>query len=387
MSAATLSQTVLPAAPPATPLLVYRDRIGAPSELQFLRRQYVGFTRLTPVWIGRHIMPQATTLGGSVLRLGGSGPAGWLQRLRFRHFAHAPPLLLDRLAPVLHAQFARGGALALPLAQALGLRLVVTLHGGDVSKTRNWHGTVQAQRWPAVVAAAARFVCVSAAVADAALAHGVSPDKLVVLPIGVEVPAAAPRPPADPPCHLFVGRFVPKKGIGVLAGAIRHLRAAGDATPVICVGDGPERPTLESLARVAGGVTLSGWLPPEDVATRMAQAWSLLVPSVVAPDGDAEGLPSVIPEAMAQACPIIGSAQGGVAEAVRHGQTGLLVPPGDAIALAEAMHRLVSEPQLRHDLGQAAFAFVRVHLNAHVQSAALENLLLEVEPGCAALPG
>jgi colanic acid/amylovoran biosynthesis glycosyltransferase len=387
MSAATLSQPVPPVAPAATPLLVYRDRIGAPSELEFLRRQYIGFTRLTPVWIGRHVMPQAGSLGGSVLRLGGSGPAGWLQRLRFRHFGHVPPPLLPNpSAPVLHAQFARGGALALPLAWALGLRLVVTLHGGDVTKTRNWHGTVQARRWPAVVAAASRFVCVSAAVADAARRHGVPPDKVTVLPIGVEVPPSPPQPPAGPPSHLFVGRFVPKKGIDVLADAIRHLRASGDATPVVCVGDGPERPALESLARAVGGVTLTGWLPPEAVATLMAQAWSLLVPSVIAPNGDAEGLPSVIPEAMAQACPIIGSAQGGIAEAVGHGQTGLLVPPGDAIALAEAMRRLVSEPHLRHDLGQAAFAFVRAHLNAHVQSAALENLLLEVEPGCAALP-
>ena len=110
----------------------------------------------------------------------------------------------------------------------------------------------------------------------------------------------------------------------------------------------------------------------------MARAWSLLVPSVIAADGDAEGLPSVIPEAMAQACPIIGSDQGGIAEAVRHGETGLLVPPGDPAALAEAMHRLVSEPQLRHGMGQAAFGFVRTRLNAHLQSAALENLLLEV---------
>lgn len=377
MSATTLPRSDLrPAA--TTPLLVYRDRIGAPSEIQFLRRQYVGFTRLTPVWIGRHIMPQAAALGGNVLLLGGHGPAGRLQRALFRHFGHVPALPLAHVAPVLHAQFARGGALALPLAQALGLRLVVTLHGGDVTKARNWRGTVQARRWPAVVATASRFVCVSAAVAEVALAHGVPRDKLVVLPIGVEVPEAPPQLPQGPPCHLFVGRFVPKKGIGVLADAVRCLRAAGDATPVVCIGDGPERPTLEALARDAGGVTLTGWLPPEAVAARMAQAWSLLVPSVVAPDGDAEGLPSVIPEAMAQACPIIGSAQGGIAEAVRHGQTGLLVPPGDPAALAEAMHRLMAEPQLRHGLGQAAFTFVRVHLNAHIQSAALEDLLLEV---------
>ena len=378
MNATTLPRPGLYPAATATPLLVYRDRIGAPSEIQFLRRQYIGFTRLAPVWIGRHIMPQATSLGGSVLRLGGDDPAGWLQRALFRHFGRVPPLPFDRVAPVLHAQFARGGALALPLAQALGLRLVVTLHGGDVSKAKNWRGTVQARRWPAVVAAASRFVCVSAAVADMALAHGVPRDKLVVVPIGVAVPAAPPQPPAGPPCHLFVGRFVAKKGIGVLAEAVRRLRATGDGTKVVCVGDGPERPALEALAGEAGGVTLTGWLPPEAVAVRMAQAWSVLVPSVVAADGDAEGLPSVIPEAMAQGCPVIGSAQGGIAEAVQDGRTGLLVPPGDPAALADAMHRLASDPHLRHGLGQAAFAFVRAHLNAQVQSVALENLLLAV---------
>jgi colanic acid/amylovoran biosynthesis glycosyltransferase len=394
MSATTLPRSDGRSITTRTPLLVYRDRIGAPSEIQFLRRQYVGFTRLTPVWVGRHIMPQAPALGGSVLRLGGSGPAGWLARTLFRHFGRVPPLWLPqdrselpaKLAPVLpakfaavlHAQFARGGALALPLARTLGLRLVVTLHGGDVSKAKNWRGTVQARRWPVVVEATARFVCVSAAVADAALAHGVPRDKLVVLPIGVEVAETPPPPPPSPPCLLFVGRFVPKKGIAVLADAVRRLRAAGDATPITCIGDGPERPVLEALARAVGGVTLTGWLPPEAVATHMARACALVVPSVIAPDGDAEGLPSVIPEAMAQACPVIGSAEGGIAEAIRHDETGLLVPPGDPAALAEAIHRLVSQPRLRHDLGRVAFGFARAHLNAHIQSAALENLLLEV---------
>ena len=74
---------------------------------------------------------------------------------------------------------------------------------------------------------------------------------------------------------------------------------------------------------------------------------SLVVPSVIAADGDAEGLPSVIPEAMAQACPVIGSDQGGIAEAVRSGVTGLLVPPGDAAALAAAMHTLATDPEAR----------------------------------------
>ena len=141
-------------------------------------------------------------------------------------------------------------------------------------------------------------------------------------------------PERNPTAHLFVGRFVEKKGITVLADAMRLLRAQGDQTPVTCVGDGPLRPILETLARDVPGVTLTGWLSPDAVRERMTQAVSLVVPSIIAAGGDAEGLPSVIPEAMAQACPVIGSNLGGIAEAIVHNHTGLLVPPNDPAALA-----------------------------------------------------
>lgn len=359
------------------PFLVYRDRIGVPSELAFLRRQYIGFSRLCPVWLGRHLMPDAAELGGTVIRIAGAGPLGWLRRELFARTGLLPPAGFGPLAPVLHAQFARGAALALPLVRARNLRMVVTLHGGDVSKTRNWRGTLQARRWPAVLATASRFICVSGAVAEMAARHGVPDEKLTVLPIGVEVPERPPSPPAVPACYLFVGRFVAKKGIAELDAAVRRLRAAGDTTQLVCVGDGPLRPVLQRLSQEVGGVELTGWLPPDAVRQRMASAWTLIVPSVVAPDGDAEGLPSVIPEAMAQGCPVIGSNQGGIAEAVTDGRTGLLVPPGDAIALAEAMRRLVSTPALRHGLADAAFHEVGAKLNAGIQSAALERFLLQ----------
>lgn len=232
--------------PDPHPFLVYRDQIGAPSEIAFLRRQYVGFTRLRPVWIGRTILPAAPAIAAPAIRLGGTGPTSPLNRLLFRHLGTTPPVPVTGLAPIVHAQFARGGALALPLAQALNSRLVVTLHGGDVSKTKNWRHTVLSQRWPALARYATHFVCVSQAVADIALSRGAPPDKLIVLPIGVEIPATPP-PTASPTAHLFVGRFVEKKGIATLAAAIRQLRAGGDLTPVICVGDGPLRPILEFL--------------------------------------------------------------------------------------------------------------------------------------------
>jgi len=363
------------AIPPRRPFLVYRDRIGAPSELAFLRRQYLGFTRLEPVWIGRTLLPLAQEVGARRVRLGGDGLFGPVRRLLFRHLGMAPSVPVAGLAPVVHAQFARGGALALPLVRMLGARMVVTLHGGDVGKDKNWSGTLLSARWHEVVRATSHFVCVSEAVAEVAARRGVPAAQLIVLPIGVEVPDAPPPPVAAPSFHLFVGRFVEKKGIAIIADAVRLLRAGGDTTPLVFVGDGPLRPLLERLAREVPGIELAGWLSPDAVRARMAAAWSLLVPSVVASDGDAEGLPSVVPEAMAAGCAVIGSNEGGIAEAVRNDDTGLLVPPGDAVALAEAMRR-IGDPTVRDRLALAGFRSAGISLNARVQSAKLENILL-----------
>ncbi len=362
------------ATPPRTddqrqPVLVYRDRIGVASEIAFLRRQYLGFRTARPVWIGRTVMAGADQLDAPVIRIGG------LRGLLFRHFGLAPTLDFSPFLPVVHAQFARGGALALPLARTMQAKLVVTLHGGDIGKDKNWRHTMLARRWPEAIARTYRFICVSQAVAEAAARRGVPTGLLTILPIGVEIPDVPPAARGTGGL-LFAGRFVEKKGIAVLAAAMRRLRADGDITPLICAGDGPLRPMLEALAREIPGVELGGWLSQADLSARMATATALIVPSVIAPDGDAEGLPSVVPEAMARGCPVIGSNLGGIAEAVSHEATGLLVPAGDADALAAAMHRLSARPELAARLAHNAFVAVGERLNAVRQSAALETILL-----------
>ncbi len=352
-------------------LLVYRDRIGAPSEIAFSRRQYIGFRHLKPVWTGRVVLPGASGLGQDVMRIGA------VRGLLFRHLGMSPPLDATNFIPAVHAQFARGGALALPLARAMHAAMVVTLHGGDVGKDKNWRPhTLLARRWPEVIARTYRFICVSAAVAETAARRGAPVGRLIVLPIGVELPShPSPGHPRDG--LLFTGRFVEKKGIDVLAAAMRHLRALGDMTPLVCAGDGPLLPLLEALARDIPGVALTGWLTQDAIAAQMNAARVLLVPSVVARGGDAEGLPSVVMEAMAHGCTVIGTDQGGIAEAITDGETGLLVPPGDPMALASAMHRLTASPDLAQGLAASGFEFVGRRLNALVQSAALEAIVLE----------
>ncbi|MGD0434738.1 MAG: glycosyltransferase, partial [Acetobacteraceae bacterium] len=221
-----------------------------------------------------------------------------------------------------------------------------------------------------------RFVCVSGAVAETAIRRGVPEHLLTVLPIGVEVASSPPTAHREP-VFLFAGRFVEKKGITVLADAMRRLRAGGDTTKLICAGDGPLRSVLEALTRDVPDVELVGWLSQPALAALMETALALVVPSVVAVDGDAEGLPSVVAEAMARGCAVVGSDEGGIAEAVIDGKTGLLVLPGDAGSLAAAMHRLSAEPGLAPRLAQAAFGVAGERLNAIRQSASLETILLE----------
>ncbi len=214
-------------------LLVYRDRLLPRSEHGFMRRQYTGFTRLAPVWVGCRVDAALPHAGiAPPIILGRGGPLGVLDRAAFKQLGVVPPMPdLARLAPALvHAQFGRGGALALPLARRLGVKLVVTFHGGDAHKDKHYRSRlirdVYARRLPALLREAALFVCVSNSVREKLLTRGFPEAKLTVIPIGAELPEV-PAQPADGKHLLFVGRFVEKKGVAVLLDAARRLRALG----------------------------------------------------------------------------------------------------------------------------------------------------------------
>jgi glycosyltransferase involved in cell wall biosynthesis len=355
-------------------LLIYRDQLGVPSEIAFLRRQYVGFSRLQPVWIGRRLLPGHTALPGIVLRLGGEGARGAAERLAFRllgRLGHDERDRLLALRPVaIHAQFAKGGALALPLARAFGLPLAVTIHGGDVTKRANWGpGRLLARRWPALRREAAGFLCVAPHLRTVVEARGVPAERTRLQLIGVE-PSPPPPPITDRQGHLFIGRLVEKKGVTVMARALARLRSEGWTERFLVIGEGPLLPALAGLP----GVQFAGWLPPEAVRERLRHAACLWVPSVTAADGDEEGLPSVIAEAMMEGCPVICSDGPGLAFAA--GDAGIIVPAGDADALAEAARALSADGELAADLSARGRRRALDRFNAVAQSAKLEEWVL-----------
>ena len=361
--------------------LIYRDVILPASELGFMRRQYLGFSRLRPLWVGRRITPGSA--GFAVHRLGGDGPLGAVRRTLFKEMALVPDLadLRAQNPAVIHAQLGRGGAFALPIARALDIPLVVTFHGGDAHKNKHYRAGFPpglfARRLPALMTEARRFVCVSESVRTKLLARGFPAGKLIVLPIGTDIPATIlPRPAQGP--LLFVGRLVPKKGVPVLIEALQQLRADGREPEAIIVGNGPLASDLHRQAEGLARLRFLGWQSPEAVADLMSRAALLVVPSIAAADGDAEGLPSVAMEAMALALPVLASDETGLAGVVIPAETGVLVPARDARALAAAITGLLAGPAERERLGQAAAALIRRDFDAREQSRRLEALLLEV---------
>lgn len=192
----------------------------------------------------------------------------------------------------------------------------------------------------------------------------VSSEKVQRIYHGLPLEQFSERPPrADGPFHfLSVARLQPKKGLHVLLDACALLKEQGEAFTLTLVGDGPERERLAARARERGildQVTFCGALPQAEVLPLYARADLFVLPCLIAPDGDRDGLPNVILEALASGLPVVSTPVSAIPEVIADGETGLLAPPGDAAALAAALSRLIADPALCRRLGMSGRDRVR----------------------------
>jgi glycosyltransferase involved in cell wall biosynthesis len=309
--------------------------------------------------------------------------------LRLKLLGSAPRLLrrLRAERPALvHAHFATDGLLALPLSEALGVPLVTTLHGFDVSRSRAALLRSGRPGWMRYALLGRRlrergslFVAVSDAIRRRALGQGFPPERTVLLYNGVDLGRFQAGTP-EPGLILHVGRLVEKKGTSLLLRAFAEVARRRPEARLVVIGDGPLRARLE---REAGErVEFAGALPPDEVARRMGRAWLLAAPSVTAPDGDSEGLPTVVCEAAAASLPVVASDHSGLPEAVVDGETGFLVREGDVAALAGRLETLLASADLRARMAGAARRLAEERFDSVRQIAELEDLYDRVAGRC-----
>jgi glycosyltransferase involved in cell wall biosynthesis len=186
----------------------------------------------------------------------------------------------------------------------------------------------------------------------------------------------------DTPIILAVGRLVEKKGFPYLIDACRLLVGRGYNLHLHIVGGGEMKESLRRQVAKAGletSVSLLGPRPQDELIELYRAATAFALPSIVADNGDRDGIPNVLVEAMRLGLPVVSTAVSGIPELVVDGETGLLVPPRDAEALAAALARLLDDAQLRECLASGAARHVAtsfdlatntIHLRALLQEAA-----------------
>ncbi len=158
-----------------------------------------------------------------------------------------------------------------------------------------------------------------------------------------------PRPPEGPFTILAVSRLVEKKGLPVLIEACRNLRDRGLDFRCEIVGKGAQKGLLEQLIReweLGDRVRLVGALAQQEIVERYHRAHLVALPCIVGKDGNRDGLPVSIAEALACGVPVVSTPVTGIPEVVHDGVNGLLVPEGDAVALTDAIERLMRNPEL-----------------------------------------
>lgn len=175
--------------------------------------------------------------------------------------------------------------------------------------------------------------------------------ELVVYPAWSDYEEVTRRPPVPLPFRpvvAFVGALEPTKGVDVLLEAWPQVAAELPDARLVLVGDGSQREQVAQAVaegEVAGSVTMTGRVPRREVAGLLDAATLLVLPS------RSEGLALVLLEAMARGRAVVSTTAGGTAELVEDGVTGLLVPPDDVAALAEALLRVLQEPAVAAEMG------------------------------------
>jgi colanic acid/amylovoran biosynthesis glycosyltransferase len=284
-----------------------------------------------------------------------------LTRLHVHHANNAADIA--RLVVAIGDRAARGGA---------DWRWSLAMHGPTEFLDPAGHDL------PAKLASAAAVACISDYATRTALELAPQADRdrfgLVRMsapaddyePAGAQRLARAPGPLSV----LFVGRLVPEKAPGLLLDAVRLLRERGVAVHAVIAGDGPLRQGL--VARVAAeglDVEIAGPVGQHDLPHRYAAADVFCLPSF------AEGIPVVLMEAMLTELPVVTTTIAGIPELV-DADSGVLVPPGDVAAVADALQALAADPARRLELGRRGRATVLQRHGAAENAQRLRRLVL-----------
>jgi colanic acid/amylovoran biosynthesis glycosyltransferase len=298
-------------------------------------------------------------------------------------FYQCLPFLSDGHFDIVHSQFGWLGA------AACRLRHIGVLTGKLVTSFRGYDTEQYIQKNPDGYRSLFRHGDLFLPVCDHfkqwLIANGCPESKVAVLRSGIDLAEFSLKvrtlQAQEPVRLLSVARMVEKKGLRFAIEAVARLRREGKDIRYTILGDGPLRGDLERQAAELGMgeiICVPGMKPHGEVAKQIQDSHILVAPSITAGDGDREGIPNVLKEAMATGMPVVSTWHSGIPELVADQKSGFLVPEKDVDALANRLRILIDHPDLWPQMGQTGRWIVEKQYDIDVLNARLLKLYASV---------
>lgn len=303
---------------------------------------------------------------------------------------------------LIHAHFGPEGIMIAPIAEKLGIPLIVTLHGYDMSRLLKRRG--YKEKLGDLFNKCSLVICVSDKFRNDAIALGCRPEKAVRHYIGVPVeeftckltgtagnsvsstgvpPMSAPQK-NSPLTFLQVARFTGKKGHRYTLEAFRNVLDAGINGRLVMAGDGPLLEECRIQAKklgIEGKVDFPGKMPMHKIPLLMEKADIFIQHSITPEDGDTEGIPISLTEAMAVGLPVLSTEHSGIPELVIHGKSGFLAPERDIDAFSRQWVEIAENAELRQEMGRFNRERIEEDFNMKKQNEVLKSLYRRVIEG------
>jgi colanic acid/amylovoran biosynthesis glycosyltransferase len=284
-------------------------------------------------------------------------------------------------AELLHIYFGHIAVHLLPLIQTWVKPSIVSFHGADVGVDLKKSAYLSATR--DMLSAVRRVLVRSGSLRRALIQIGCSPEKIEVQRTGIpltEFPFHDRSAPAKGEWRLVqASRLIEKKGLKTTLHAFAHFRKVFPNAKLVIAGEGPQKDELAGFAgqlKLAGAVQFAGFVSQAKLRELFNSSHLFVHPSETAADGNQEGVPNSMLEAMASGLPVFATRHGGIPEAVENGVNGILVPERDHESLGRALIDLAKAPEQLRTMGRAAAESVAREFDQSIQTGRLEEIYL-----------
>lgn len=298
-----------------------------------------------------------------VLPTRGQGSAVWMAPLMARFLMRLLGGRLTGSIDIVHINVAQRGsirrkAMVAQACNSLGIPYVLHVHGSQFHISWQQGGASMQRAMRRLIGHAARVIVLGSFWRDFLIEIGADPARVAIVPNATVHPPQANVHDRDRPAKiLFLGHMGPRKGVPDLVEALKVI----EETPwqATLAGNGDVDTTRARIVRLGlnDRVSVLGWAGPNEVKRLLAEHDILVLPSYH------ENLPMSVIEGMAHGMAVVTTPVGAVSDIIADEESGLLVPPGDVTALAQALRRCAEDPVLRQIMGARARAFHALHMD------------------------